>query len=337
MRGWTLAWLGAATLVVLLLAWPLQRGSQPEPGERFMPGLVDQLNDITALGIEPADGAPFRLERSAEGWRLPEQDGYRVDAALVRRLLLDLSEARIRETKTSRPELHDRLGVEASEGRPGSGVLVRIEGAPAASPVLLGQRETRGLRGTYVRLLDTPTAVLVDRDLQVDRTPLDWLDRAVLDIAPEEILALEIVRPDGDALRIDRDELGIFRISNLPEDRAPSGPTAAEALARVLSGLRLDDVRAAAGWDPGEEPVRAMFRLSDGLHVEALSWESMSARQGAAYWVSLAASADPDAPGAEARARALNAELSPWLYRFPAWKHEQLTRRLEDLLQPLDP
>lgn len=337
MKGWTLAWLGAATLVVLLLTWPLQRAPTPDAGAPFMPELASQLNDVTALAIEPADSSPFRLERGADGWSLPEKHGYRVDASRVRRLLLDLSEARILETKTSRPELHGRLGVEASEGRPGSGVLVRLEGLPAASPVLLGQRESRGLRGTYVRPLDTSTALLVDRDLQVERNPLDWLERAVLDIPPEEIRSLEIARPDGDVLQIDRDELGIFRISNLPEGRAPSGPTAAEALARVLSGLRLDDVRAATAADPGSEPVRAAFRLTDGVQIEALSWESISAQQGAAYWVALSARAAPDAPEAQARANHLNEQLASWHYRFPAWKHEQLTRRLEDLLQPLDP
>lgn len=32
----------------------------------------------------------------------------------------------------------------------------------------------------------------------------------------------------------------------------------------------------------------------------------------------------------------LNARLEPWLFRLPAWKHEQLTRRRGDLLIPAE-
>ena len=40
---------------------------------------------------------------------------------------------------------------------------------------------------------------------------------------------------------------------------------------------------------------------------------------------------------AAAEAEALGQRLSPWLYRLPAWQHERLARRLEDLLQPAGP
>ena len=334
MRSRTLALLVLVTLVAVLLAWGLQRGPGPAaPGQPVLPELTTRLNDITALVLEPAGGEPFRLERAADGWQAPAKGGYRVDAGQVRQFLVGLAEARIVETKTSNPALHDRLGVEELDGRPGSGVLLRLEGVAALAPLFIGQRETRGLRGTYLRRAGEDTALLVDQDLQPEREPLGWLERDLLDIPPEEIVSLEIAHPDGEVLGIDRDELGIFRIAPLPEGYRPSGPTAAESMARALSGLRLDDVRPLAGWEPQGPLTVATFMLRDGVRLEARSWETEGAAGGAAFWVAFSAGHADDAAGA--RADELNARLGPWLYRLPAWKHEQLTRRGADLLVPL--
>lgn len=336
MRPATLALLGAATLVLLLMAWALQREpAGPETGELLLPGLATQLNAVSAIELEPAGGEAFRIERGGDGWRAPAKGGYPVDTARVRELLLGLAETRVAETKTANPDLHDRLGVEMAGDRPGSGMRLALEGLAAPVQLVLGQRETRGLSGTYVRRLDEPAALLVDRDLQVEREPLGWLERAVLDIPPEEVESLHIERPDGTMLQVDRDELGIFRIANLPPGREPSGPTAAEALARALTALRLDDVRPRGDEDPPGTPIRAQFRLHGGIVIEAMSWESLSPAGGADYWTAFAARSVDERAAAEAEA--LGQRLSPWLYRLPAWQHERLARRLEDLLQPAGP
>ena len=334
MKSRTLLILALVTFLAVLLAWALQREPSPgAPGQPLLPQLAPQLNDVTALVIEPAASEPFRLERGADGWRAPAKDGYRVDVGKVRRLLSRLAEAQVVATKTAIPALHDRLGVEDVAGRPGSGVLVSLDGIEEIPPIFIGQRETRGLRGTYVRVAGGPTALLVDQDLQPERAVVDWLERELLDIPPEEIATLEIGRPDGGTLRIDRDELDIFRIADLPEGFRPSGPTAAESVARALSALRLDDVRSLDGGPPEQPPTRATFRLRDGLTIEARSWETDSPADGTTYWVAFSATADGGE--AAARAQALNERLGSWLYRLPAWKHEQLTRRLADLVVPV--
>lgn len=336
----TLLLLVLVTFLAILLAWVLQRAPGPgAPGQLLLPQLAPQLNDVTALVMEPGGGAPFRVERGADGWRAPAKGGYRVDVGKVRHLLSRLADARVVEIKTAIPALHDRLGVEGLAGRPGSGVLLSIEGAEGIAPIFIGQRETRGLRGTYVRFAGDPTALLVDQDLQPEHAVVDWLERELLDIPPEEIAALQVSRPDGETLRIDRDELDIFRIVEIPEGFRPSGPTAAESVARALSTLRLDDVRPIDAWSPEQPPIRATFRLRDGLTIKARSWEAESPAEGATYWVAFSAAVDgangAEAPAeAAARAQALDERLGPWLYRLPAWKHEQLTRRLGDLLVP---
>jgi hypothetical protein len=338
MRLRTLALLALATLAAVLLAWALQRGPAPVAAGQRLPA---RARDPTQRHQRARAGAGGRrtvpARRAADGWQAPAKGGYRVDAGELRQFLVRLADARIVETKTANPALHDRLGVEALDGRPGSGVLLRLEGVAALPPLFIGQRETRGLRGTYVRRGDEDTALLVDQDLQPEREPLGWLERDLLDIPPEEIVSLEIAHPDGEVLAIDRDELGIFRIAPLPEGYRPSGPTAAESVVRALSGLRLDDVRPLAGWEPEGPLTVATFMLQDGVRLEARSWETEGPAGGVAFWVAFAAGEAVAAnEAAGARADELNARLGPWLYRLPAWKHEQLARRSADLLVPLE-
>jgi hypothetical protein len=334
-RSRTLFLLVAATLAAALLAWALQRETTQGVAGLLVPGLGAQLNEVSVVVVEPAGAEPFRLERDADGWRVPAAAGYRADAAKIRRLVLGLAAARIVETKTSNPELHARLGVEEVEGQPGSGVLLRLEGIHEVPAILVGQREPRGGTGSYVRRLGEPAALLVDRELQPERTPVDWLEREILDVSPEEVESLAIIQPDGETLGIHRDELGVFMIAALPEGRQMSGPAAAEAVARALSGLRLDEVRPVAGWQSSAAPTVSTFRLRDGVVIEARSWPD-----GDEPWVAFTARLEPSgpegefAPEAAPRAEALNDRLSPWLYRLPAWKREQLTRRLEALLLP---
>jgi hypothetical protein len=342
-RSRTLLAFALAALAAVLLAWWLQRESAPEaPGQVVLPGLAAQLNQVAALVVEPAGGEAFRLERTADGWQAPAKGGYPVDAGKVRRLLLRLAEARVLEAKTSNPEFHDRLGVDAEDGRPGSGVLLRLEGTEGVPPLLIGQRETRGLRGTYLRPADDPRALLVDQELQAERTVLDWLERDLLDIPPEEIESLEISQPDGETLGIDRDELGIFRVAELPEGYRPSGPMAAESVGRALSALRLDDVRPLEGWTQEGPPVRATVRLRDGVVIEARTWSLAGETKVEERWSAFSAFHEtgehgtPPSQAAIDRVSSLNVRLEPWLFKLPAWKHEQLTRRRGDLLIPAD-
>ena len=340
MKPFTLLLLAAATLLAVLLAGALQRepGGPDEAGRLLLPGLAAQLPEVSAVEVLPAGREAFRLVRSETGWQAPERGGYPVNAGALRRLLLQLAEARVLETKTSNPAWHDRLGVEIEGDQPGSGVLLRLESPAPVPSLVIGQRETRGLRGTYVRRLDDPTAVLVDQDLQIFGEPVDWLERDLMDIGPEQVEQLQIVRADGETLRIDRDEMDILRIANLPEGRQPAGPTAAEAVVRALAGLRLDDVALLAEWSPPGAPDVAVFRLRDGLEIEVQSWLRASPAEGSAWWsafsIRVAENADAEV---QRRGDELGARLAGWRYRLPAWKHEQLARRLEDLLMPAEP
>ncbi len=326
---------GLAALAVAL-AWILGgRGSDGDGPAReasLLPALQEAVNDVTAITIQPGDEESFRIERSDGAWVVPGRHGYRADAGAVRRLVLRLAQARILETKTANPALYDRLGVADPGDGEGAGIGVLLEGVAGIAPVVVGDRESPGGRGTYVRRADEATAWLVDQVITVETADIDWLDREIMDVPAEEVKALEIRHPDGEVLAVQRDgDSGQLVLARLPEGRELSGPTAPAALARALAGLRLEDVRPAAGLEAADEPVTALFTLSDGTVITAQT----RALEGTPWTVFAVEPGADDDGEAAVDASVLATRVSGWAYALPAWKAEQLTRRTEDLLKPL--
>lgn len=324
---------GLAALAILVAFALGSHRSGPPAGDLLLPGLAGSVNEVTGVAVAPGDGEPFRVVRGATAWTVPGRHDYPADAGIVRRLVLALAEARIVETKTSRPELHSRLGL--AETGDGSGTVVTLEGIGESATVVVGEREAPGGRGTYVRRQGEDTALLVDQAITVETDQDQWLDQEVMDVPAGAVDSIEITHPDGDQVTIRRGEDGRLALARIPEGREVSGPTAADALGRALAALRFDDVRPSGEDDAGAGPVVAVFTLSDGTLVEATS-----RRLGEETWTrfSVTPAAPPEAaepndgPGSAVR---LAVRLRGWTYRLPAWKAEQLTRRLDDLLRPL--
>ncbi len=98
----------------------------------------------------------------------------------------------------------------------------------------------------------------------------------------------------------------------------------------MLQNLTLEDVERDTD-DAGEKTITELVTF-DGLHLTVTGSERDDTT-----WISIAArEADAqqgDQAAAATEARTLNERLSGWRYRIPSYKFEQLTRRMDDLLQ----
>jgi hypothetical protein len=167
-----------------------------------------------------------------------------------------------------------------------------------------------------------------------------------------------IRQPGGETLTVEkakREQSDFTVVGGVPAGRQLSAPSAANPLGSVLASLRLEDVLPAAAFKPGAaQPVETEYRTFDGLRVLARAFEQDDRR-----YVQFTVSFDeaqarrfppPDPAGKPAdggqspadreaavreEAQRLAARLQPWVYVVPAFKYDNLTRRLDDLLQPL--
>jgi hypothetical protein len=267
----------------------------------------EDLNAVTRLRIFKGDGSHATLARDGSRWMVTER-GYAADTGQVRKLLLDLAALQVEEQKTADPALYARLGVED----PTLGLIVG---------------KTSGTRAAFVRVMGTAQSLLASPQLAPDADPRHWLDRTIVDIAPDQVTEVAVQPQEGPGYTLKRSAPGTepeFTVSPIPKGRELGDPAAPGTQASALLGLQLDDVRKAAA----APAAQATFRTSDGLTVVLGGIQDGETR----YLTVVASGA---AGPAQARAQDLNARLGGWQFEVAAYRYDALFRPLEQLLKPL--
>jgi hypothetical protein len=347
------SWLLVITVVVAVavLLVPGRTGHESDHATKLLlPDLAPQVNDIAWMRIVgPGTETIVTLLRQGDSWNVEEAAGYRADWTKLKKLLADLAQAEIVETKTANPEYYDRLGVEDLSSPEAGGVLIEFD-ADSGVPALIVGKPAQGRSGRYVRLRDAEASALVDRDLDVPTDRSGWLDRAVIDIPDEEVLEVSISQQNGQRLRIAKvsaDEEN-FTLQDIPAGREARSDWTVNAPAGALSALTLEDVRPAAELD-WTGAAHYSLVTADRLVIDAdlllLPADSEDESAQDAYWIRLQAGVYPTALAGQAeqddvaaaigeRAAALNRDLDGWAYRIPKYKYDAMVKRLDDLLKP---
>jgi phage baseplate assembly protein gpV len=351
-------------VIAIVLALVGQRQNRPDTftGTLLVPGLAEALNDIERVTVTGARAETIAtLVRGEAGWSVVEKAGYAADLAKIRQALVGLSEARIVEEKTSNPDFHARLGVEAVEAEGATGVAIAIE-APTEFPVLiLGDEPNSASR--YARRAAEQASFLIDRNPEIPSTTTQWLETEIVDVPSASVESVTIKHSDGDEIAISKASAAEsnFTVAGIPEGRELSYPTVANVIGNALRELKLDDVAPAV--DAAVPSVVTEFRTFDGLVVTVTStldgempWLAFAARaetsvspdaadaeepgaaadeasEAATESAPGAAPSDTAAPDPVAAAEAINARVGGWRYRIPEYQHGQLTRRWADLLK----
>lgn len=295
--------LAAVTVATVVAAGAAYLG-EPRPAsveasnEPAFPELGNRLNDVARITIATAEG-DFTLSRTETGdWVAEDKFGYPVAEEKVRELVLGLSDLRLAEAKTARPDRYDRLEVEAVDAKDAQSRRVSLESAngEVLADVLVGKRKysmTGGERGgTYIRLMGVERAWLAAGEVTVDGAVGDWLVRRVVDVPSHAVRRIEIRHPDGKKTVAFKEghEDDTFDLDGVPEDRAVD-PAALDRLAAGLSALDFDDVKPADEVAFPEMPHVATFTTFDGTVVRA-----ELAKIGDKHWLRLSAERIEAAP-----------------------------------------
>jgi hypothetical protein len=279
----------AAALVVAALWYSASRRPSQEAALQSpaLPGLAERLPQVSKVIVTAAgDQVVATLQQTEDGWRLLERD-HPADAGALRTLLLGLSEAKRVEAKTAKPELYDRLGVEDVDAADASGVKLQIEGGGEPLAIIIGENISRGT-GTYVRPVGEAQSWQIDRNVAVEKSTANWLDKSLIDIPPDRIESVSITA-GKDQVEIVASESadGDFILANLPRGRQPQSEFVADATAGFLQGLRLDDVASATAQAPQDPQRNAVFRTREGLDLAVTTWGVEGKR-----WAQLSATLD---------------------------------------------
>ena len=273
--------LTAVTAVVAVAAIVVESGTSATTrvtaGEKLFPDLASSLAGVARIEVAEHDKS-FTVMRNGDAWTLRERGGYRVDPDVVKRVLTALVEMETVEAKTDKPASYPRLQVEdvAAKDAKSLQIILKNAGGKDLARLLVGKpRESKtgaAADRLYVRRPGDAQSWLVRSTLAVDKDPVRWLDRKIVDIGRDRVSRVTTVQPDGARLVIAKDkpgEDGKFAL----QGTVPAGMKAKSAgdlgaPAGALASLEFDDVKPVAEVEFGKKPVGvAEYRTFDGLVI----------------------------------------------------------------------
>jgi hypothetical protein len=322
--------LAAAVVVIAVGLWLSSRkieDAQSGAGAAVLPGLKAQVNEVTEVRISRGDGSKATLRKEPAQWVVVERE-YPADAGKVRKLLLDLGELAVVETKTSDPEKYSQLGVEDVTTPTAAGTRVELVTPEKVHGVIIGR--SSGMKSGYARATDAKQSVLATPHVMADADPQRWLDTALVDVPDSRIREVEITPASGPAYKVSREnkDQTDFTVTGVPKGRELSSPSVASAVSRELNGLTLSDVRKAPEGASGKAP-KAVFRTFDGLEVQLQGREDGERR-----YITVASQSTATETAEESKK--LAERTQGWEFEIPNYKYDGFFKPLEELLKPRD-
>ena len=331
----------AALVVTAAVVLSLSRHDSGQESPALYPQLAKELEKVSAIRLFGAGNErKVELRRTDGIWRVSERFDYPASTEKVRQLLLDLSEAKTIEEKTSNATNYPSLGVEdvTEEGAMG----IRLELAGISGFDLILGKNGPAMNARYVRKSGEQKSWLVDRALEAPAEPKEWLNSQLLDIAADRIQSARI-DIDGKqpyaAVKHKREDAN-FTITNLKKGQALNTDSAANGVGTALASLNLVDVSPIAQMQSKPPQAKATYMTFDGLSLQLTGWID-----GSAHWLAARAQfvqpAGPASDGKEnqpsadsnSEANALDARLATWAFQIPDYKYRAIFEPLEDLLQ----
>jgi hypothetical protein len=308
-------------------------------GSLLLPTLANQLNSVTQLSVRKGGPAPaVTVHKQGEKWTVLERGDYPADVPKLRKLLLTLSEAKIREEKTSNPSSYPAIGVEDPSLPNATGTEIELSAQDGKHGVIVGKPMGTG---SFVRRTGEKASFTVEPAISFEAEPRYWLDARLLDLSADKIQGVDVKSASGPAYSLHRAAAPAsapsppsgaaaaspavappapeFTLSGVPSGRKTADSRTLAPPASTLSALSIDDVAAAAAVD-FSKPSIATFTLADG---DVLTFTG--AAVGEKRWIQVASNKDA----------ALNTKAHGRAFEIAGYRYDELFRPLEQLLIPI--
>ncbi len=241
------------------------------------PNLLSHLKDVTEINVTTKnDNFTLLYHREDDQWVIQEKHNYPVAQDKVRSLLLGLADLTTLEAKTSNPKLYSKLGVEEVTDADAKSILLVLKKNPEekVAAVILGRSQpAKGdstLSEVYIRKPAEKQAWLAQGFLRVDRTPIDWLDKKILDVDGKRIRQVNLTSPEGEKVLVFKDKVedADYQLAEIPEGSKLKAAYELGQIANALSYLNINDVAVEKDISFDEKnSYRGVFTTFDGLEV----------------------------------------------------------------------
>jgi len=303
-------------------------------GLPLWPTLASQLNTVTELSVRKGSATPaVTIHKQGEQWTVAQRANFPADVSKLRKLLLALSDARIREEKTSNPLSYPVIGVDDPTLSGAAGAEIKVIAHDGEHAVIVGKP---GGEGSFVRRAGESTSYIVEPPITFEAEPRYWIEPKLLDLPADKIQSIDAKPAGGPGYSLHRvsapapapapgpaANAGAPAPSTFTLTGVPNGRKAAEAAllapsSSTFGGLTADDVAVPGDLD-FSNPSIVTVAMSDG-NVVTFTGASVGDKR----WIQIAATQDP----------VLTAKTAGRAFEIPAYRYETIFKPLEQLLVP---
>jgi hypothetical protein len=306
-----------------------QRNLPRDPhGSSLLPSLAAELNTVTSLSVSKGGTSPtVTVHKQGEQWSVAERADYPADPLKLRKLLLALSDAKIREEKTSNPASYSIIGVEDPRKPGASGAQIELIAQDGKHDLIIGKSVGNG---NFVRLGGESTSYVIEPAISLEAEPRFWIDTKLLDVPADKIQSIESKPATGPGYVLHRTPADAPAPAAAPApsakfvlDAVPAGRQAADQQtlapsATLLSNLAIDDVSPAGDID-FSKPDTVTITVSDGSVITLTG-----VVVGGKHWIQVSAPKDAS----------LSAKTSGRAFEIASYRYDGLFKPLEQLLVP---
>ena len=335
--GITAAAVAAAAVAVSSQSDTISLTAGTEPA---FPKLEKAVNDVAKIEIKNAKGA-FSITRDGKNWGMDQKEGYSVEFEKVKSAIVNLSQFKLIEKKTSDPERYERLEVDTPNSAEAKGRVVTLKNdkGDALASAVIGKLNPNlfgsGGAGTYIRRSDEKETWLARGQVELGGEPNDWMSRQIVNYGQEKVKRATITHPDGTQFTISKaaEKDKNFILENIPSGRKMKNPDEANPLGGVMWRMMFDDVQKADKQKWPAKPWVAYYTTWEGFTVKI-----ETAKFGEEYWGRFSATIDDSVTDVAKRksavqtVREINGRTAGWTYMLTAGDSEKLTFGIEEYL-----
>jgi hypothetical protein len=319
--------------------------SREVSGLPLLPSLASELDTVSSLSVLKGSPTPVvTVHKQGEQWTVAERANYPADVPKVRKLLLALSDAKIREEKTSDPANYSIIGVEDPTKPGATGAQIELIAKQGKQDVIVGKPVEQG---NFARRVGEKSSYIVEPGISFEAEPRFWIDTRLLDLSADKIQSIQFKPETGSTYTVRRvtepapsTDAGKKSAPNAAAT-APAAPAATTASSKFVlegvpsgrqavdsnglapsptafSNLNDDDVSAVGDID-FSKPSTVTLVLSDGSVITLTG-----AAVGEKRWIQVAAPKDA----------ALSAKTNGRAFEIASYRYDQIFKPLEQLLVP---
>ena len=313
-RRRTVMWMAAAGVIAAVLAIasglpPPPPGLRAEVGQAVLPGFGANAPKVGLVMVTTLEET-YHLVRNPNGWVIAEKGAFPVDPERIAELTRALTAITYARPMTRDDKKFDRIGL-GDPAKRGAGALLEVGDGNGNNfaKLIVGYRDGR----SYVRTPDDLQAWAVDgATLPPLQRGARWADLAVVELAPEQILDVQ-VRPTGSpAYRLTpADASGQhFNLAPPHSSRRVLASFAPTLTASALSRFSPIDVAPASSIASGVPAAQYIARARTGVTLIVQAWRSHDRG-----WVTIGAATNETATKeAKADAAAINQRAAGWAF-----------------------